>query len=86
MAEDTRTPREPWAGYAALSEADRKDQLQKRVQDALDTGDQPYALALSAAAVNYELALKLHPDETHSEPVAEAARKLHDNAGSWQGS
>jgi hypothetical protein len=86
MAEDTRKPREPWKGYAGLSEDDRKTLLRKKVQDALDKADPDYAFALSAAAANYELVLDLQGDGSHSPALAETAKSLHDDAGSWQGS
>jgi hypothetical protein len=89
MAADSSTnttPREPWPGYAELGEAERQSQLAKKFDDAKEHGDQSYAYALSAAVANYELVLELKPDTTHAEPVAAAARDLHDDAGSWIGS
>ncbi len=86
MAEDTRKPREPWPGYASLSEDARDEQLQKKFQAASEQGDQPYAVALAAAVANYELVLELQPETTHSEAMAVKAGDLHDDAGSWQGS
>jgi hypothetical protein len=86
MAEDTRKPREPWKGYAAAAEDERKGLLQKKVQDSLDKGDPDYAFALAAAAFNYELVLSLQEDEGHSPTLASAAGDLHDDAGSWQAS
>ena len=35
---------------------------------------------------NYELVLELQPDTQHAEAVAGKAHRLHDDAGSWEGS
>jgi hypothetical protein len=80
------SPREPWPGYADLDEAARGDLLAKKFQQAKDQNDQDYALALAAAVANYELVLELQPDTTAAQPVADNARSLHDDAGSWMGS
>jgi hypothetical protein len=88
MAQDTsrRTAREPWPGYAGLSDDERQKELDKRFADAKDHGDHAHAYALASAVANYELVQELQPDTTHAEPVAAKARDLHDDAGSWIGS
>jgi hypothetical protein len=88
MAEETssRTPREPWPGYGKLGETERDAELEKKFADAKEHRDQSYALLLTAAVANYELVHELQPKEQHAEPVAEKARNLHDDAGSWIGS
>jgi hypothetical protein len=88
MSEGTSTaaPREPWPGYADLSSDERQAQLDKKVADAREHGDQSYAFALAAAVANYESVKQLQPDTEHDEPVAAKARDLHDDAGGWIGS
>lgn len=81
-----RKPREPWVGYADLSDDERDELLAKKFQQAKDQNDQDYALALAAAVANYELVLELQPDATPAERSAEHARNLHDDAGSWMSS
>ena len=80
------SPREPWPGYADLDETERDELLAKKFQQAKDQNDQDYAVALAAAVANYELVLELQPDGDAAEPLAETARDLHDDAGSWQAS
>jgi hypothetical protein len=80
---DFRSPREPWDGYAKLSDDERDDLLQKKFEQARDQNDQDYALALAAAVANYELVLELQPDTAHAEKPASHAHDLHDDAGSW---
>ncbi len=87
MSDDpSRSPREPWAGYAGQSAEQRDELLAKKFQQAKEHGEQDYALALTAAVANYELVLELQPDTQHSEAVAGKAHRLHDDAGSWEGS
>jgi hypothetical protein len=80
------TPREPWPGYADLDEQQRDELLGKKFQQAKDQNDQDYAVALAAAVANYELVQDLKPDATAAKPLAQTARNLHDDAGSWQAS
>lgn len=80
------SPREPWPGYADLDETAREELLAKKYEQAKQQNDQDYALALAAAVANYELVLELQPDTTGAEPVAKAARDLHEDAGGWQAS
>ena len=82
----SRSPREPWLGYADQTPEQRDELLAKKFQGAKDHGDQDYALALTAAVANYELVLELQPDTQHAEDLAEKAHGLHGNAGSWEGS
>ena len=82
----SRSPREPWPGYAQQSPEERDDLLARKFQQAKEHGEQDYALALTAAVANYELVLELQPDTQHSEDMAGTAHDLHDDAGSWQGS
>jgi hypothetical protein len=82
----SRSPREPWLGYAEQSAEQRDELLAKKFQGAKDHGDQDYAVALAAAVANYELVLELQPDTQHSEDLAGKAHGLHDDAGSWEGS
>ncbi|WP_028057486.1 hypothetical protein [Candidatus Solirubrobacter pratensis] len=88
MAEVTssRTAREPWPGYADLSEDERQQELARRFDDAKEHGDHSHAYALASAVANYELVHELQPDTTHAEQVAAKAHDLHDDAGSWIGS
>jgi hypothetical protein len=79
-------PREPWPGYADLDEDARDELLAKKFKQAKEQNDQDYAMALAAAVANYELVLELLPDTTPAEPIAETARRLHDDAGSWKAS
>jgi hypothetical protein len=80
------SPREPWPGYADLDENERDELLAKKFEQAKDQNDQDYALALAAAVANYELVLELLPETTAAQSLAQTARGLHDNAGSWQAS
>lgn len=80
------SPREPWPGYADLSEDERSETLARKFEQAHEQNDQDYALALSAAVYNYELVLDLLPDATAAANVATTAGDLHDNAGGWQAS
>jgi hypothetical protein len=82
----SRSPREPWLGYADQTPEQRDELLAKKFQGAKDQGDQDYAVALTAAVANYELVLQLQPDTQHAEDLAKKAHGLHDNAGSWEGS
>ena len=79
----TRSPREPWDGYAQQSPEERDQLLAKKFQQAKEHNEQDYALALTAAVANYELVLELQPDTQHSEDIAAKAHDLHDDAGSW---
>jgi hypothetical protein len=79
----SRSPREPWDGYATQSPEERSRLLAEKFQKAKDHGDQDYALALTAAVANYELVLELQPDTQHAEDVAGTAHDYHDDAGSW---
>jgi hypothetical protein len=79
----SRSPREPWTGYAALGPDERDQLLAKKFQQAKDHNEQDYALALAAAVANYELVLELQPDTQHAEDLAVHAHDLHDDAGSW---
>ena len=80
----SRSPREPWLGYASQSPEERDQLLAKKFQGAEVKGDQDYAMALTAAVANYELVLELQPDTQHAEDLAEKAHRLHGNAGSWE--
>jgi hypothetical protein len=80
----SRSPREPWTGYASQSPEERDKLLAQKFQQAKERGEQDYALALTAAVANYELVLELQPDTQHSEDVAGKAHDYHDDAGSWQ--
>jgi hypothetical protein len=80
----TRSPREPWDGYAKQSPEERDQLLAKKFQQAKEHGEQDYALALTAAVANYELVLELQPDTQHTEDIAAKAHDLHKEAGSWQ--
>ena len=79
----TRSPREPWDGYAKQSAEERDQLLAQKFQQAKEHNEQDYALALTAAVANYELVLELQPDTQHTEDVAAKAHGLHDDAGSW---
>ena len=79
----TRSPREPWDGYAKQSPEERDQLLAKKFAQAKEHGEQDYALALTAAVANYELVLELQPDTEHSEDIASKAHDLHKEAGSW---
>jgi hypothetical protein len=79
----TRSPREPWTDYAQQSPEERDQLLAQKFQQAKEHNEQDYALALTAAVANYELALELQPDTQHTEDVAAKAHDLHDDAGSW---
>jgi hypothetical protein len=80
----SRSPREPWLGYASQSPEERDQLLAKKFQGAEVKRDQDYAVALTAAVANYELVLELQPDTQHAEDLAEKAHGLHGNAGSWE--
>jgi hypothetical protein len=80
----SRSPREPWDGYANQSPEERDQLLAQKFQQAKERNEQDYALALTAAVANYELVLELQPDTQHSEDVAAKAHDYHDDAGSWQ--
>ena len=82
----SRSPREPWLGYASQSPEERDQLLAKKFQQAKEHGEQDYALALTAAVANFELVLELQPDTQQSDDVADKAHGLHDDAGSWEGS
>jgi hypothetical protein len=82
----SRSPREPWLGYADQTPEQRDELLAKKFQGAKDQGDQDYAVALTAAVANYELVLQLQPDTQQAEDLAKKAHGLHDDAGSWEGS
>jgi hypothetical protein len=88
MSEESPTAaaREPWPGYADLSSDQRQEQLDKKIADAREHGDQSYAFALAAAVANYERVQELQPDTEADEPVAAKAREAHDDAGGWIGS
>jgi hypothetical protein len=79
----SRSPREPWPGYAGQSPEERDQLLAKKFQQAKEHGEQDYALALTAAVANYELVLELQPDTEHTEGLAAKAHDLHKEAGSW---
>jgi hypothetical protein len=78
------SPREPWPGYAGLDEDSRDELLAKKFAQAKEQNDQDYAYALAAAVANYELALELQSDATRARPLEASARRLYDDAGSWQ--
>jgi hypothetical protein len=80
----SRSPREPWLGYAEQTPEQRDELLAKKFQGAKDKGDQDYAVALTAAVANYELVLELQPDTEHAADLAGTAHDLHGNAGSWE--
>jgi hypothetical protein len=80
----TRSPREPWDGYAKQSAEERDQLFAQKFQQAKEHGEQDYALALTAAVANYELVLELQPDTQHNEDIAAKAHDLHKEAGSWQ--
>jgi hypothetical protein len=77
---------EPWPDYAKLDADERRRKLQLKYDEAKQRGDHPYAMALASAVANYERVQELQPDTQHEEPVASAARDLHNDAGSWIGS
>jgi len=79
----TRSPREPWDGYAKQSAEERDQLFAQKFQQAKEHGEQDYALALTAAVANYELVLELQPDTQHNEDIAAKAHDRHDDAGSW---
>ena len=80
----SRSPREPWPGYANQSPEERDRLLAQKFQQAKEHNEQDYALALTAAVANYELVLELQPDTQHAEDVAAKAHDYHEDAGSWQ--
>jgi hypothetical protein len=80
----SRSPREPWSGYATQTPEERDALLAQKFQEAKERNEQDYALALTAAVANYELVLELQPDTQHSEDLAAKAHDYHDDAGSWQ--
>jgi len=80
------SPREPWPGYADLTEDERDELFAKKYKQAQDQNDQDYACALAAAVANYELLLDLLPDGTSSQPLAKKARDLYEDARGWQAS
>jgi hypothetical protein len=80
----SRSPREPWDGYAKQSPEERDRLLAQKFEQAKERNEQDYALVLTAAVANYELVLELQPDTQHAEGVAAKARDYHDDAGSWQ--
>jgi hypothetical protein len=82
----SRSPREPWLGYAEQTPEQRDELLAKKFEGAKNDRDQDYAVALTAAVANYELVMELQPDTQHAEDVAAKAHDLHGNAGSWEGS
>jgi hypothetical protein len=79
----SRSPREPWDGYANQRPEERDRLLAQKFQQAKERNEQDYALALTAAVANYELVLELQPDTQHTEDLAAKAHDLHDDAGSW---
>jgi hypothetical protein len=88
MAEETstRSPREPWEGYAKQDSAERTRLLAQKVDDAKQQGDYAYAMAVSSAVANYELVQQLQDGANHDKDAAAKAHELHDLAGSWIGS
>jgi hypothetical protein len=80
----SRSPREPWDGYANQSPEERDQLLGQKFQEAKERNERDYALALTAAVANYELVLELQPDTQQSEDVAAKAHDYHEDAGSWQ--
>ena len=79
----SRSPREPWTGYADQSPEDRDRLLAQKFQEAKERNEQDYALALTAAVANYELVLELQPDTQQADDVATKAHDWHKEAGSW---
>ena len=80
------TAREPWPGYADLSEDERNELLAKKYEQAKEQNDRDYALALAAAVYNYELVQELAPGATAAAKVSGSAGDLHTDAGGWQAS
>jgi hypothetical protein len=79
----SRSPREPWQGYAQQSPEERNRLLAQKFQQAKERNEQDYALALTAAVANYELVMELQPDTQQAENLASQAHDLHKDAGSW---